>query len=71
MNTIKINGFAFINGQDQKIISYTMSELDDTGKIVKSNIRKSMPILDTNTDVLSAKTLIENALIAKENATKL
>ena len=69
MNTIKINGFAFINGQDQKIISYTMSELDDTGKIVKSNIRKSMPILDTNTDVLSAKTLIENALIAKENAT--
>lgn len=69
MNTIKINGFAFINGQDQKIISYTMSELDDTGKIVKSNIRKSMPILDTNTDILTAKTLIENALIAKENAT--
>ena len=69
MNTIKINGFAFINGQEQKIISYTMSELDDTGKIVKSNIRKSMPILGTNTDILTAKTLIENALIAKENAT--
>ena len=63
---IKINGFAFIDGQEQKVISYTFSELDETGKIIKSNIRKSMVILPDNTEVLNASTTIENAVIAKE-----
>ena len=63
---IKVSGFAFIDGQEQKVISYTFSELDDTGKIIKSNIRKSMVILPDNTEVLNAATTIENAIIAKE-----
>ena len=65
---IRICGFAFIDGQEQKMVSYTFNLIDDaTGKIIKSNIRKSMVILDTNTNVLDAKTVIEDYITQKES----
>lgn len=50
---VKITAFQYINGLEEKRISYTYSVLDDTGNIIKSNIRKSTVIKDVDTDILN------------------
>lgn len=65
---LKIQGFAVINGNEQRTLSYTLTEVDDTtGRIMTSNIRKSTPILDADTEILEAMAVIQNIIMAKEN----
>lgn len=47
MNTVKINGYQFIDSGDITSISFNYSVIDAQGNILKSNIRRSVQLVDT------------------------
>lgn len=53
-----LTGFAIINDTIGKKIAYTHSEVDESGNIIKSNIKQSFAVIDG--DLLNAITIIEN-----------
>lgn len=59
----KIIAFQYLDGADQKRIGYTYNETDDNGNIIKSNIRKSVVIKDSNTIIIQAINTLMNFLI--------
>lgn len=63
----KCTGFALIKGNDANIISYTLSQYDDNGNLIKSNIRKSCVVKETDTDVTNAISVIDKFISDIEN----
>lgn len=45
---IKVTSYTSFNAAEGLRLSYTYSEIDETGKIVKSNVRKDMVVMDEN-----------------------
>lgn len=64
--SIVINGFAIQHGINGDFCGYTLTEKDDAGNILRTNIRKSTPILEIDTDVKNAITVIETFINNKE-----
>lgn len=64
--TIKITAFQFINGLDEKRVSYTYSVVDDNGNTIKSNIRKSTVLKETDVEQLGYVESMISFLISKE-----
>lgn len=64
----KCTGFALIKGNDTNIISYTLSQYDGNGNLIKSNIRKSYSLKETDTDVINAIGVIDKFISDIENA---
>ena len=44
-----LSGFAVINDTIGKRISYTYTEVDETGKVLKQNVKESFLVLDDET----------------------
>lgn len=63
-----INGFAIQHTADGDVCGYILTEKDDKGYILRTNIRKSTAILDTDTAVKSAISTIETFINGKETA---
>ena len=60
-----ITSFSVIDTTDGKRISYTIKELSDTGEILKSNIRKSFPVLNTDTEILNNIEAINKFILSR------
>ena len=47
-----LSGFAVINDTIGKRISYTYTEVDETGNVLKQNVKESFIVLDDETKTL-------------------
>ncbi len=61
----KITSFTAHTTAEGERLSYTYSEIDDNGTLVKSNERVSCIVLDT--EILEAISKINNFLLNREN----
>lgn len=64
----KIIGFAYLPSAEQKSISYTYNEIDDSGNIIKANVRRSYAVQAGDVDLQNNIDAIVNALTEKLNS---
>jgi hypothetical protein len=65
---VNINNHSEIYTNDGLVISYTTSVKDDKGNVVRNNIRKSIPVPESEKDVVNAAKVIKDYLEKEENA---
>lgn len=65
----KVNGYSVIFTADETRISYNLTEINEDGEVLRSNIRKSTVIKKDSTDILEAVEKVNKFLLEKESAT--